>query len=624
VFDQPERRRDTPEAWWNALVPTGPPTHRSLREPRSFRAETLLPGLRTLRGYERGWLRGDVLAGITVAAYLVPQVMAYAQVAGLPPAYGLFGVIGPAVAYFLLGTSQRLSVGPESTTALMTASAIATLGASGSADVTALAAALAVVVGILCVVGWFGGLGFVADLLSKPVLVGYMAGVAGLMILSQVSKVTGIPASGESLQAMVTSTARHLGEVHAPTLWLSLALLAYLFAAGRLMRTAPNALIAVLLGSVAVAVLGLEDRGVQVIGPIPSGLPVPDLPGLTWDSVGAMLLPAVAIAIVGYSDNILSARAFARPGDAPLDANQELLALGAANVSAGVMGGFAVSSSASRTAIGMAVGARSQAYMLVCATSVVAVVLFLRGILEHFPRAALGALVVYAATRLIEWPEIRRVARFRRSELVLMVATTVGVLTIGVLGGILLAVGLSLGDLLRRVARPHDGILGYVPGLGGMHDIDDYPTARQVPGLVVYRYDSPMFFANADDFRERALAAVAEAVQPVHWLLVNAEANAEVDLTSTDAIEQLRETLARSDVALALARVKHELHVELERAGLTQAIGEDRIFETLPQAVAAYVEWHRETFGTLPPGVESAPRPSRPAGLEGPEGPPTP
>ncbi len=596
-------------------MPTGPPTHRSLREPRSFRARTLLPGLSTLRGYERGWLRGDVLAGVTVAAYLVPQVMAYAQVAGLPPAYGLFGVIGPAVAYFCLGTSRRLSVGPESTTALMTATAIATLGATGTSRVASLAAALAVVVGVLCVVGWLGGLGFVADLLSKPVLVGYMAGVAGLMILSQVGKVTGIPATGESLQAMVASTARAVDQLHPPTVWLSAALLAYLFGAGRLLPKAPNALIAVLLGTAAVSVLDLERRGVEVIGAIPSGLPVPDLPSLTWDGVGSMLLPAMAIAIVGYSDNILSARAFARPGDPPLDANQELLALGAANVSAGVLGGFAVSSSASRTAIGIAVGARTQAYMLVCAASVVGVVLFARGVLEHFPRAALGALVVYAATRLLEWGEMRRVARFRRSELVLMVATTVGVLTIGVLGGILVAVGLSLGDLLRRVARPHDGILGYVPGLGGMHDVDDYPTARQVPGLVVYRYDSPLFFANADDFQERALEAVEDADQPVRWLLVNAEANSEVDLTSTDAIEQLRATLEERDVVLAMARVKFELREELGRAGLTAAIGHDRVFQTLPEAVAAYLEWHRAAFGALPPGVESLPHPSRPAEL---------
>lgn len=596
---------------------TGPPTHRSLREPRSFRPAALFPGVATLRGYERSWLRGDVLAGVTVAAYLVPQVMAYAQVAGLPPAYGLFGVIGPALTYALLGTSRRLSVGPESTTALMTATAVAGLGAAaGGPGAAALAAALAVLVGALCVVGWLGGLGFVADLLSKPVLVGYMAGVAGLMVLSQVDKVTGIPTTGETLPSHLASALRHLGEAHAPTLWLSLALLAYLFVAGRLVPRAPNALVAVLLGTVAVAVLDLERRGVEVVGPLPSSLPAPHLPALTWNAVGSMLLPALAVVIVGYSDNILTGRAFARHGDPPLDANQELLALGAANVSAGLLGGFAVSSSASRTAIGILVGARTQAYMLVCAGSVVGVVLFLRGVLEHFPRAALGALVVYAATRLLEWPEMRRIAHFRRSELVLMVATTVGVLTLGVLAGILLAVGLSLGDLLRRVARPHDGILGYVPGLGGMHDVDDYPTARQVPGLVVYRYDSPMFFANADDFRERALAAVEDAGQPVHWLLVNAEANVEVDLTSVDAVEELRVTLARRGTVLALARVKFEARGDLARAGLTAAIGEDRIFETLPQGVAAYLEWYRGEFGTLPRGVGSVPRPSSPVVLE--------
>jgi SulP family sulfate permease len=586
--------------------------HRSLSSRRRPTVATTLPGLVVLRSYRRAWLRGDLLAGVTVAAYLVPQVMAYAQIAGLPPATGLVAIVAPTLVYAVLGSSRQLSVGPESTTALMTASAVAAVGVSGADAYAALAAALAVVTGILCVLGWVFGLGFLADLLSKPVLVGYLTGVAVLMVVSQLDSLTGIEVDGDSLPAQLWSAARHVDDVHVPTVVLAGVLLVLLLLGARFAPRLPNPLLAVLLGAAAVVVLGLEDLGVATVGSLPDLVPELRLPDLSAEAVATMLGPALGIMVVAYSDNVLTARAFAERSGQRIDANQEFLALGASNVAGGLLSGFPVSSSGSRTAIGASMGSRTQLYSLVTLAGVAVVVLALGPVIAAFPRAALGALVVYAAIRLVDVPEIRRVARFRRSELVLLVATTLGVFLVGALYGILIAVALSLGDLLRRVARAHDGILGYVPGMAGMHDIDDFPTVRQVPGLVVYRYDSPLFFANADDFRHRALAAVDEATAPVEWLVINAEANVEVDLTSLDALDLLRRELEGRGIVLALARVKQDLLDDLDAAGLLEAIGTARIYPTLPTAVQAYLAWYEEhhgephPFGPMPPPVPPA------------------
>ena len=564
----------------------------------------LLPGVWQLRHYERAWLRGDLLAGIAVAAYLIPQVMAYAEVAGLPAVTGLWAVVGPLAVYALLGTSRQLSVGPESSTALMTAvavSALASASGGGRADV---AAVLALAVGAFCVLGWVARLGFLATLLSRPVLVGYMAGIAVLMIVSQLGKVTGIPMRGDSVLAEVRWAATHLDQIQLPSLILATAVLVLLLACQRWFPRLPGPLIAMILAAGAVSVFDLDAHGVVTIGDIPRGLPKPSLPDLSGIDLTTLLPAAIGIAIVAYSDNVLTARAFAARRREKIDANQEFLALGAANVAAGLFQGFPVSSSGSRTVLGDAVGSRTQLYSLVTMGTVVLTMLFLGPLLATFPTAALGGVVVYAASRLIDVAEFRRLARFRRSELLLSLATTGSVLVFGVLYGIAMAIGLSILDLLRRIARPHDGILGYVPGLAGMHDVDDYATGRQVPGLLVYRYDSPLFFANAENFKARALASVDGAEQPVEWFLLNAEANNEVDITALDALEELRQTLADRGIVFAMARVKFELRTLLEAVGFVEKIGAEHIYSTLPTAVAAYADFYAAVHGAPPPGME--------------------
>ena len=539
----------------------------------------------SLRPPGRRALRGDVVAGITVAAYLVPQVLAYSGLARVPPAAGLWAAFVALAVYFLLGSSPQLSVGPESTTALMTGAALASVTVTGESAQDA-AAVLALAVGAVCLIAWAGGLAFLADLLSKPVLVGYMAGIAGLMVLSQTARGSGADVPDGTVLGQTWWLLQHPAAVHVPTLAVCLGTLALLLAGARLWPTGPVPLVGMLAATLGVALAGLSDDGVAVVGELPFALPSVGLPSVASVGSWALLTTALAIAVVGFTDNVLTARAFGvRHGDR-IDARRELLALGAANVAAGVVHGFPVSSSGSRTAIVDAVGGRSRWAGLSTLAAALVLVVALRPVLARFPDAALAAVVVYAGLRLVDVGEFVRIARYRRTELLIALATTAGVLVLGVLQGVLVAVSLSLMDLLRRVARPHDAVEGLVPDLAGMHDVDDYPDAVPVPGLLVYRYDAPLFFANADNFLSRVRESV-EAYAP-QWVVLNTEAIGEVDLTGADALETLRAELEARGVVLALARLKQEQREALAPSGLLERIGPEHVFPTLPTALDAY------------------------------------
>jgi len=550
-----------------------------------------LPGLAVLLRYDRSWLRGDLLAGITVAAYLIPQVMAYAEIIGLPPEVGLWAVVAPVILYAVLGTSRQLSVGPESTTALLTAAAILALGGADPSRRAGLAALVAIAVGIVCLIGAVARLGFLASLLSKPVLVGYLAGIGLLMVISQYGNLTGLAIGGANPWSQTASLLGHLGAVHIPTLILGLSVAVVLFALRRWAPSWPGPLLVMLASAALVGLTPIGSLGLAVVGTLPQTPPGWVLPDVTAVGVLPLIQAALGVAVVAYSDVILTGRAFAARREERIDANAELLAVGAANLANGFLGGIPVSSSASRTVIGDSAGSRTQLHSLVAAATVVLAIFFLSPVLAAFPQAALAGLVVYAGLRLVDLAELRRIATFRLSELVLALVTMAAVLVAGLLNGIAIAVALSLLDLIRRIAHPHDGVLGYVPGLAGMHDIDDYPDATQLPGLVVYRYDSPLFFANADDFLTRALAGVDRAPAPPQWFLLNAEANVEIDLTALDALEQLRATLTERGIVFSMARVKMELRDQLNVGGFLDRVGAERIFPTLPTAVAAFTAW---------------------------------
>ncbi len=553
----------------------------------------VVPGLANFRGYPRTAVRGDVLGGLTVSAYLVPQALAYATLAGLAPVAGLWAALPPLVIYAFLGSSRQLSIGPESTTALMTAAVLVpVVGAADPGRYAAHAATLALLVGVICLVAGLLRLGFLANLLSRPVLVGYLAGIAAMMVASQLGRLTGVAVSGESVIEQVRSFVVAVPELHWPTVVLSAAVLAAIFGLDSRAPRLPGPLIGILAATAAVALFAWSGDGIDVVGAIPAGLPVPDWPAVSGDMLGDLVAPALGIAVVAFSDNVLTARAFASRRGEEIDPHAELRALGVCNLVAGMFRGFPISSSGSRTALADAAGARTQVYSLVVLGVLATALVFGGGVMAAIPSAALGALVVFAATKLVDVAEFGRLARFRRSELVIALSTAAAVVAFGVLNGVLVAIGLSVADLLRRLAHAHDSVQGLVPGLPGMHDIDDYPAATVVPGLLVYRYDAPLFFANAADFRRRALAAIEDSPQPVRWFLLNAESNVEVDLTALDALEQMRTECEGRGIVFAMARVKQDLRDALAAAGLLDRIGPDRIFMTLPTAVAAYRQAH--------------------------------
>lgn len=554
-----------------------------------------MPGVGVLRDYDRTLLRGDVVGGVTLVAYLVPQVMAYTALAGLPPQIGLWAVVVAMVVYAVFGTSRLLSVGPESTTALLTAATLAPLAGGDPVRYASLAAALALLVGLFALVAWAMRAGVIADLLSRPVLIGYMAGIAVIMMMSQVERLTGIDTSGDTLaQQLVSWTQSDWSTVHIPDAVMGAAVAVILIIAVPRLPRLPVVLIVVLLATVAAVILDNTGVTIATVGPVPSDLPALGWAGISLADMRSLLLPALGVLVVAYADNMLTARAFSQRNGHRINSNQELLALGLTNVAVSAVRGYPVSSSASRVAVAEAAGARTQVHTLVAAAGVVAVLIALGGLLRSFPIAALGGVVIYAATRLIDMKEFGRLRRFRTREFLLALSATVGVLLVDVLYGILIAVGLSVVDLLARVARPHSAVLGRPAQVPGWHDISDFPEAPQIPGLVVFRYDSPLFFADAEDFERRAFLAAREASPPARWLLLNAEGMTEVDITGLDALGDLVRRCQARGIQVAVVRAKSELVEEMRRHGVARLIGADFFFPTLPTAVAAYGRWEHD------------------------------
>ncbi len=565
------------------------------------RGRRSVSGLAQLEGYTSAWLRADVMAGLAVTAYLVPQCLAYASLAGSPPLAALWVAVVGMLAYAVLGSSRLLSVGPESGTAVMVAAAVAPLAAGDAGRWVVLSAGLAILVGLACIGASLLRLGFLADLLSKPILLGYMAGVGLIMVLSQLGTLTGVGLAASSATGKAIEMAGRLGEINTVVLGIGAAVAIFLLVLRRVAPLAPGTLIAV-VGSSAIAVaLNLKTQGVVAVGQVPSGLPTIAIPNLSLGDVSALLGAAVAVALVAYSDVVLTGQAFATRTGEEIDANREFMALGVANVAAGLVGGFALSASGSRTAIIDAMRARTQVAGLVAAASVALIVLAAPGLVAVIPKATLAGVVVYAGLRLVQTGELRRLARFRSAELVLALTALVGVLVFDVLAGILFAVGLSVAELFARVARPPASVLGRVPGLAGLHDITDYPDAQTFPGLVVFRYDAPLCFANASDFRSRALAAVEAEDSPVEWFLLNAEAIVELDMTAVEALELLAADFGRRGIVFAMARVKQDLRAQLRRSGLLKVIDESKIYPTLPVAVEAFE--HRTEAALVPPSA---------------------
>jgi SulP family sulfate permease len=558
------------------------------RAPRKPVVQRLLPVSGELPGYGSGTLRRDLLAGVTVAALALPAGMAYAELAGLSPAAGLYALLLPTVAYTLLGSSRQLIVGPEGSIAALVATAIFPLAGDDPARYASLASLLALLVAGIYLLARIVKLGWVADYFSRAVLVGYIHGIAVVLIIGQLEKLFGLDIEATGSIPQLLEVGREMSGLDSTTLVVGIACLAPLLLLRWLAPKFPGQLIVVVLAIAASAFLDLEAKGVAVAGEIPPGLPAFDLPSFHAHDVWALLPAAVGIFFVGFSDAILTARSFAGKHGQNVRADQELFALGAANVAAGLTQSFAVGASSSRTAVNDQMGGRTQIAGLVGAGSIALVLLFLTEPMQYLPKATLGAVIVAAAVGLIKPDAWRELARTDRFEVMIAATTTIGVVAIGVIGALGIAVALSIVDVVRRGATPHDAVLGWVERLGRYADVRLHPTARIVPGVLVYRLDDGLFFANASYVRGRIREAVEGAPTPVRWLVFDAEALTRVDATGVAALNQTIDGLRAEDITFVVARLKGPMRASFDSASLTKRIGEENIYPTVREAVDAF------------------------------------
>lgn len=573
-----------------------PPRERWARVAQALRQTTTraLPGLEWMRGYHGAWLRPDLIAGVTLAAVIVPIGMAYGQLAGLPPVTGIYASMLPLLAYALFGSSRLLIVGPDASSAALVAAAVAPLAAGSATRYAELAALLAIETGVICVVAGIARLGFIASFLSRPILVGYMNGLALTVIASQLPGVFGITVTATGFFGQIVQLIANLGHTHALTLGIGVGVLAIIVTLRRIAPALPGPLIAVVAATLAVIVWRLDTRGVQTIGAIASGLPALTMPQVTPSDAFHLLGDALGVALLIFSDTILNARTFAaRTGDR-VRANQELISLGVANATAGLSQGFPVSASGSRTAVNEAAGGKTQLAGIVAAIALAIMLLLLTGPLSAFPTAALGAILIAAAARLFDMSTLRSLAHADWRELAVALVTLIGVLTLGLLQGIVLAIALSLLLLLAQAVRPHDAVLGEVKGVDGYHDVEEYPQGSRAPGLIVYRFDAPLFFANADYFQHRVRELIASSDGPVEWFLLDAEAITAVDSTAAQFLEETRRELASQGTLLVIARAKQPVRIQLSRLGLIEAIGKQRFYPSIRSAVEAFHARHDE------------------------------
>jgi sulfate permease, SulP family len=576
---QPSEPRDGP-----AYAEETSPFKRPVRKPV---VQRLLPVSGEFPGYGKGTLRRDVLAGVTVAALALPAGMAYAELAGLSPAAGLYALLLPTVAYTLLGSSRQLIVGPEGSIAALVATAIIPL-AGDPARYASLASLLALLVAGIYVVARIIRLGWVADYFSRAVLVGYIHGVAVFLIIGQLEKLFGLDVEATDPIPQLLEVGREVSGLHTTTLMVGTACLAPLLVLRWIAPRVPGPLIVVVLAIAASAFLDLEAKGVAVAGKIPPGLPGLDLPSFHARDVWALLPAALGIFFVGFSDAILTARSFAGKHGQHVRADQELFALGFANAAAGLTQSFAVGASGSRTAVNDQMGGRTQIAGLVGAGSIALVLLFLTEPMRYLPKATLGAVIVGAAVGLIEPDAWRTLARTQRFEVIIAATTMIGVVAVGVIGALGIAVALSIIDVVRRGANPHDAVLGWVERLGRYADVRLHPSARIVPGVLVYRLDDGLFFANASYVRGRIHEAVEGAPTPVRWFVFDAEALTRVDATGVAALEQTIDGLSAEDITFVVARLKGPMRTSFDSAGLAKKIGEANFYPTVRAAVDAF------------------------------------
>jgi high affinity sulfate transporter 1 len=555
------------------------------------RLDAWAPGLATLRRYDRRWLRGDLAGGLTVGALLITQCMAYAPIAGLPPSAAFQAVIVGIPLYALLGTSRHLAIGPDPGTATLAAAGLGLVAVAGTDEYVAAGAALAVLVGALLLVASALRFGFVADLLARPALVGYLAGIGITLFVSQLGKLTGVPVPSEDFVDRLGDFVGALGDAHGATAAMGVGTLVLILVLRRFTPRVPGALVGVVLATVATWMFGLDESGVAVVGDIDAGAPLPSWPSLPAADWAALVGTAAGVALVGFADSILTARGVADHHGYSLDANRELSGLGVANAVAGVCQGMPLSSTGSGTAAMSSAGAHSSLGGIIAAAFVGLGLVAFPGVLEQIPQPALAAVVAAAAVALVEVDEFQALWRISRSELVIAVVTALGVVAFDVLVGVVISVALSLGATVLRIARPHDSVLGDARELDGWVDVEAYPAAVVEPGLLVYRFDAPLFFTNAGRYRERVLQALRNQPGEETWLVLDLEGVGSIDATAVAALVGLLDDVRREGVEVVAAARANDLALDrLRRAGLLEPDGPIRAFHTINSAVRAFRE----------------------------------
>jgi high affinity sulfate transporter 1 len=552
-----------------------------------------VPGLQAVSTYRRQWLVKDIVAGVVLTTLLVPQGMAYAELAGLPPITGLYTSILCLLGYAVFGPSRILVLGPDSSLGPMIAATILPLiAAKGDPKrAVALASLLAIMVAAIMIVAGVAKLGFIADLISKPTMIGYLNGLALTILVGQLPKLFGFKVDAEGLIGEFIAFVKGLanGEAVAAAAAVGIAGIVVILVLGRWLPKVPAVLVMVVLAIASTSVFSLADHGVSLVGVLPKGFPPLTIPHVRLSDLGPLFAGALGIVLVSLADTISTASAFAARTGQEIHGSGEMIGIGAANLAAGFFQGFPVSTSGSRTAVAERAGAKTQLTGVVGAALIILMIVLVPGLFRNLPQPALAAVVITASLSLADIPGTVRLWRQRRVEFLLSVAAFLGVALLGVLPGIAIAVGLSILNVFRRAWWPYDTALGRVEGLEGYHDVHSYPSAQQLPGLVIYRFDAPLFFANAKTFRDE-VRRMARADPPPTWIVIAAEPMTDVDTTASDVLEDLDEALNAQGISLVFAELKDPVRRKIERYGLTRTINPRHFFPTVESAVAAYRE----------------------------------
>ena len=560
------------------------------------RVSKYVPVLNWLPRYQKEWLRADVMAGVSVAAVALPIAIAYSQLVGVPAVYGLYASLLPLVAYALLGSSRQLIIAPDAATCAIVAAVVAPLAGLDMAKYLSLTAALAMFTGVFCIAAGFARLGFLTNFLAQPILTGYLNGIAICIITGQLGGLFGFSLEPAGFFRLLWQFFSNLGETHGPTLIVGMMTLALLLLLARFAPKVPGPLVAVTFGIACSAVFDFANYGVKLLGEIPAGLPVLTIPAIGESDWKPLAMGAVGLALISYNSAMVTARGFAAKNRYDIDPNQEFIALGVANIGSGILQGFAVSGADSRTAVNDSIGGKSQVTGLVAAGVLALTLLFFARPLGWLPVGVLSAVLIKAAMGLFDLESLAKLRRVSHQEFRLCLITLLGVITVGVLPGVVIAIGMAMVQVLLRASRPHDAVLGRIPGTNVYCDVTIHSNTELLPGLIIYRFESSLVFFNADYFKARVRTVIGEVTAPVRYFLLDAETMPYLDSTGAASLDQVRGDLESDGIMIAIAAAKGPVRTMLERTGLAMRIGPDRIFSTVELAAEALSKASHDTM----------------------------